>query len=161
MEPSRSLEEHRQVLAAARESLAQMGDLLHQCGGADLGPLLSEVDALAAEAGGVRCEIVFEASLRGEIHEAGRSTREWVYEYAPSQRQGGHAQLAKLVDVASARAKRGLGTCRSDVFLDPDAPIAIVWGRVVTARWHLRWPWRSSRRWTGSRGAWSPRPSRR
>jgi hypothetical protein len=132
MEPTRSLEEHRQVLAAARDSLTQVAALLHQCAGTELGPLLSEVDALAAQAGGVRCEIVFEASLRGEIREVGRSTREWVYEYAPSQRQGGHVQLAKLVDIASARAFRGLGGCRSDAFVDADAPIAIVWSRVVT-----------------------------
>lgn len=132
MDQIRSLDEHRRVLAAARESLAQVGELLHQCGGADLGPLLSEVDALAAQAGGVRCEIVFEASLRGEIHEVGKSTREWVYEYAPSQRQGGHAQLAKLVDIASGRAARGLRVSRLDVFTDPEAPIAIVWGRVAT-----------------------------
>ena len=86
-----TLEPHRQVLAAAREVLTELGGALFQAGGDQLGPLLAEVDALAAAAGGVRCELVLEAKRRGEIRQAGATTREWVTEYAPSLRQGGAA----------------------------------------------------------------------
>jgi hypothetical protein len=131
MEIPRSLEEHRGVLAAARDALGVLSTVLYQAGSHELGELLGEVDALAAAAGGVRCEVVLEAKQRGVIAEAGRNTREWVWEYAPSQRQAGCGQLATLVDkVASSMCMRGLG---GEVgFKDAQAPLAIVWARVVT-----------------------------
>ncbi|MGA8045498.1 MAG: DUF222 domain-containing protein [Dermatophilaceae bacterium] len=131
MEIPRSLEEHRAVLSAARDALGVLSDVLYQAGSGELGALLGEVDALAAAAGGVRCEVVLEAKQRGVAAEAGRTTREWVYEYAPSLRQAGCGQLATLVDkVAASRCSRGLD---GEVgFKDAGSPLALVWARAVT-----------------------------
>ncbi|KAB7743319.1 DUF222 domain-containing protein [Nostocoides sp. F2B08] len=131
MEIPRSLEEHREVLAVARDALGVLNEVLYQAGSGELGELLGEVDALAAAAGGVRLEVVLEAKQRGVIVEAGRTTREWVWEYAPSQRQAGCGQLATLVDkVASSMCARGLD---GEVgFTDADSPLALVWARAVT-----------------------------
>ncbi|MCA1781438.1 MAG: hypothetical protein LC679_04450 [Intrasporangiaceae bacterium] len=98
-----TLQQHRQVLAAAHEALSVFSQALFQAGGTDLGELLREVDALASVAGGVRAEIVLEARRRGEISQAARNTREWVIEHAPSRRQGGAGQLAGLIDKVHAR----------------------------------------------------------
>jgi hypothetical protein len=126
-----TLDQHRVVLAAARETLAAMGSALYQADGADLGQLLGEVDALAAVAGGVRCEIVLEAKRRGEILEDGKTSREWVIEYAPSLRQAGAGQLANLVDKVAARTSLSAGQT-DDVFTNPVSPVAITWARVRT-----------------------------
>jgi len=131
MDIPRSLVEHREVLAAAREALGVLSEVLYQAGSGELGDLLGEVDALAATAGGVRCQVVLEAKRRGVIVEAGRSTREWVVEYAPSQRQAGAGQLAALVDkVFSRMCSRGLDGQVG--FTDPESPLAMVWARAVT-----------------------------
>jgi hypothetical protein len=126
-----TLDQHLEVLVAARESLAALGSALYQAGGDRLGELLRQVDALAAAAGGVRCEIVLDARRRGEIAEAGQTTREWVFEYAPSQRQAGHAQLAGLVDTVVSRTSLGVGQADHDIFTNADSPIAMIWRRVT------------------------------
>ncbi len=126
-----TLEQHRQVLAAAREALTVLSEALFQAGGDQLGPLLREVDDLASVAGGVRCEIVLEAKRRGEILQAGKNTREWVIEYAPSHRQAGAGQLANLIDKVYSRTALQAGL-NQDVILDPDSPIAMIWARVRT-----------------------------
>ena len=126
-----TLEQHRQVLAEARQVLAGLGEALYQGTGEELGALLAEVDDLAAAAGGVRCEIVLEAKRRGAILDAGKNTREWVIEYAPSLRQGGAGQLAKLIDTVCIRTSltAGRGT---DPFTNAGSPIAVIWARTVT-----------------------------
>jgi hypothetical protein len=131
MEIPRSLDEHRAVIAAARDALGVLSEVLYQAGSGELGELLGEVDAVASAAGGLRCEIVLEAKRRGVIAEAGRTTREWVLEYAPSQRQAGAGQLASLVDkVARSMCSRGLDDQVG--FKDASSPLALVWERAVT-----------------------------
>ncbi|MFN2319237.1 MAG: DUF222 domain-containing protein [Dermatophilaceae bacterium] len=126
-----TLQQHRQVLAAAHEALSVFSQALFQAGGTDLGELLREVDALASVAGGVRAEIVLEAKRRGEISQAGKNTHEWVIEHAPSQRQGGAGQLAGLIDKVHARTAGRAGLSH-DVIIDPDSPIALIWERTRT-----------------------------
>jgi hypothetical protein len=126
-----TLGEQREILAAALGVLAGIGQVLHQAGGDALGELLGEVDALAAAAGGARCEVVLEAKRRGEILDSGKNTREWVVEYAPSLRQAGAAQLARLVDTVSSRSSICAG--REDpLSADPDTPLTMIWARART-----------------------------
>ena len=55
------------MLLHAREVLAGLGSVVFQAGGGELGSLLEEVDALSTAAGGARCEVVLEATRRGEV----------------------------------------------------------------------------------------------
>ena len=126
-----SLERHRQVLATARDALSEFGQVLYQAGGDDLGPLLREVDALIAAAGGVRCELVLEAKQRGEIRQAGQITREWIIEYAPTLRQGGAGQLATLIDKVASRTPLTAGL-NAGLILDPHSPLTMIWARTRT-----------------------------
>ncbi len=85
--------------------------MLWQVQGGELGALLTELDDLAAVAGGARVAVVAEAETRGEISgsQAG-STAGWVAANAPSLAAGnGAGQVARLVreaarpDLASVR----------------------------------------------------------
>ena len=94
----------RRALEAARAALTGVGDVLHQAGGDDLGPLLGELDRLvvAGEAG--RVAVVGEAMARGEMGSGRAQTVvQWVTGWAPSLRAGGAAQV---VAVATAFGKR-------------------------------------------------------
>ena len=126
-----TLLEQREILAAAREVLAGLGSVVFQAGGEELGSLLEEVDALSTAAGGARCEVVLEATRRGEVSESGKNTREGVIAHAPSLRQGGAGQLAKIVDAVAARTSLVAGQ-DEELFTDPDSPIAMIWARTRT-----------------------------
>lgn len=94
----------RRALEAARTALTGVGDVLHQAGGDDLGPLLGELDRLvvASEAG--RVAVVGEAMARGEVGSGRAQTVvQWLTSWAPSLRAGGAGQV---VAVATAFGKR-------------------------------------------------------
>ncbi|MDO5503169.1 MAG: DUF222 domain-containing protein [Actinomycetia bacterium] len=127
----RTLEQHRSVLAEARAALATFSDVLYQANGADLGELLGELDGLYAAAGGVMAQVVFETERRGEMAEAGMNTREWVYEYAPSMRQGGFKALSAVVHTVAVSARPDF--TGSDVPLFKDGhPLSLIWDKVGT-----------------------------
>ncbi len=133
----RDIDRHRQVLAAAREVLETMAQVLYQADNDELAVIASEVDALAAAAGGVRAETVLEAVRRGVTIEYGKNTRAWVIEYCPSLRQAGAGQLAKLVDTVASRSTVTAGVDWADsdsCVFDRDEPAVIVWSRVRTGQ---------------------------
>lgn len=122
------------MILDARAALEACAAVLHQASGADLGPMLAEVDALAAAAAGVRAELALEAVRRGEHTERGWTPREWVFEHCPSLRQGGFAQLAKIVweTAGSTTIPAGVDYNDQSVAFDRDAPLAIAWEQVRT-----------------------------
>jgi len=94
----------RRALESARTALTGVGEVLHQAGGDDLGPLLGELDRLvvAGEAG--RVAVVGEAMARGEVGSGGAQTVvQWLTSWAPSLRAGG---VGQVVAVATAFGKR-------------------------------------------------------
>ena len=89
----------RAEIRAATKTVTELVASLWQVQGAELGTLLSELDALAAVACGARVAVVGEAESRGEISasQAG-STAGWVAEHAPTLAAGsGAGQVARLV----------------------------------------------------------------
>lgn len=94
----------RRALEAARTALTGVGEVLHQAGGDDLGPLLAELDRLvvAGEAG--RVAVVGEAMARGEVSSGRAQTVvQWLTSWAPSLRAGGAGEVVAL---ATAFGKR-------------------------------------------------------
>lgn len=133
METTRELDRHRQVLAAARDVLAVLGEALHSAYNSELAELATEVDALAAAAGGARGEVVLEAVRRGVVIDSGFTTRRWVIEYCPSLRQGGAGQVAKIVDTVASRTAVTAGADYDDpesYVFDRSCPAAIIWRAV-------------------------------
>ena len=93
----------RRALEAARTALTGVGEVLHQAGGDELGPLLGELDRLvvAGEAG--RVAVVGEAMARGEVESRRAQTVvQWLTSWAPSLLAGGAGQV---VAVATAFGK--------------------------------------------------------
>ena len=84
----------RAVLDAAREALAELGEVLHQASGEELAELLGELDAVCAGAGAARAAVVAEAVRRGEVTPG--DAHGWVREHAPSLRQGGAGHVAAV-----------------------------------------------------------------
>ena len=82
----------------------------------------------------MRAELVLEAVRRGEHTERGWTPREWVFEHCPSLRQGGFAQLAKIVweTAGSTTIPAGVDYNDQSVAFDRDAPLAIAWEQVRT-----------------------------
>lgn len=132
MEPTRLIDEHRAALTAARAALEGLGPVLHSAFNDELAELLTELDALVTAGSGMRAEVVLEAKRRGTYVEQGRDTREWVVEHAPSLRQSGAGQLAKIVDTVARRTGITAGCDYSEpgAMFNPDSPMAIVWGAV-------------------------------
>ncbi|HEX5522083.1 MAG TPA: hypothetical protein VFX53_01430, partial [Pedococcus sp.] len=98
MEGSLPLELRRERLAAARSALQGLAGELWRAGGGDLGPLLGELDGLAAACGAAQVAVVGEAMARGEMAEGPRalSTVGWVRHWSPATRSGGAGQLVAV-----------------------------------------------------------------
>src|SRR5512141_2993945 len=119
------LAERRSVVAAAREALAGLGEVLGQASDAELGELMGEVDAVTALGGAARAVVAAEA---------GMNAHGWVRECAPSLRQGGAGQVAKLaVEVASAGRAGGSLAPDASGEPEPGSPLGVVWAGVQEA----------------------------
>jgi len=120
--------QRREALAAAREALTGLGSVLWQVGGAELGPVLTEIDDLIRLGEAARVAVVGEALERGEAYSYTGSTPDpatdsdeseqsghadagdvgaiaagltgvpWVREWAPSLRAGGASRLMRLTE---------------------------------------------------------------
>ena len=121
------LGERRSRLAAAREALAGLGEVLYQAGGDELGELLGEVDAVGAQVGAARVALTVEAVRRGQVADEGMNAHAWVREHAPSLRQGGAGDVAK---VALAVAGPGSPWRPEGGSVDPQSPVGVVWDAV-------------------------------
>lgn len=132
--PTASLEQQRGLLAAAREALGVLSQVLYQAGNDDLGAIATELDAVASAAAGARAETVLETVRRGVHLEFGKSIREWVIEYCPSLRQAGAGQLAKTIDIVTTRTNitAGVDYEHEDAGVDLSSAEAIIWARVRT-----------------------------
>ena len=91
------LEERRSRIAAAREALVGLADVLYEATGPELGELMSAVDGVAAQAAAARVTITVEAVRRGQVAEEGVNAHAWVRDHAPSLRQGGAGDVARVV----------------------------------------------------------------
>ncbi|MBC7309057.1 MAG: DUF222 domain-containing protein [Actinomycetales bacterium] len=103
-EPTRIIEQHRTVLDDALGALTALAPVLHQAYNDELAELMTQLDTLAATARGAQSEVLLEAKRRGVTVEFAKNTRGWVLEYAPSLRQSGAGQLAKLIDTVASRS---------------------------------------------------------
>ena len=121
------LAERRSAVAAARVALAGLGEVLGQASDAELGELLGEVDAVTALGGAVRAQVAVEAVRRGVVAESGMNAHAWVRECAPSLRQGGAGQVAKLA-MEVANVVRSAGSLAPDAAAEPDpgSPLGLV-----------------------------------
>ncbi|HSO65791.1 MAG TPA: DUF222 domain-containing protein [Ornithinibacter sp.] len=123
----RGLAQRRCGLEAARDLLDGFGSVLHGASGPELAELMSLADAVAAGAAAARVSITVEAVARGEVAEAGVNAQAWVRDHAPSLRQGGAGDVAR---VATAVAPSGAQWRPQGGDLDPDSPLGIVWAGV-------------------------------
>ncbi len=118
--------ERRSTLEVAREALAGFGEVLAAASGAELGELLSVLDAVAAGASAARVSVTVEVACRGEV--AGSEVQLWVREHAPSLRQGGAAAVARIaVDAAAGSGLDGGGPA-------PDSTLGMVLAAVEAGR---------------------------
>ena len=90
---------------------------------------------LAARAGAARAVVAAEAVRRGVVAGSDLNAHAWVREFAPSLRQGGAGQVAKLA-VEVAAAGRAGGSLAPDAVGEPDpgSPLGLVWAGVKDAR---------------------------
>ena len=104
MEGTLTLDERLAQIAAARTALQGLDKELWRAGGADLGPLLGELDGLGTACAAASVAVVGEAIDRGETSGgwAAMTATQWVRHWAPSTRSGGAGQL---VAVAQAFGK--------------------------------------------------------
>ena len=125
------LSERRSAVAAARVALVGLGEVLGQASDAELGELMGEADALAARAAAVRAVVAVEAVRRGVVADSGMNAHAWVRECAPSLRQGGAGQVAKLA-IEVAGVARSAGSLAPDAAAEPDpgTPLGLVWAGV-------------------------------
>src|SRR5689334_14053266 len=102
MQGDLTLTQHRERLAAARESLGALSEVLWQApsgGGPEgLAGLLGEVDALGGACDLARVVVTAEAMGRGETSggSAALTVTQWVRCHAPSTRAGGARQVVEL-----------------------------------------------------------------
>src|SRR6478672_8018108 len=99
------------VVDSARQSLAGIEQVLHQCQGADLGPAMGLLDALAWRVEAAKVAVLGEALERGEVSSSGASAAGWVLEWAPSYRGGGAGDLVKVAQACIGRPV-GAGSAR-------------------------------------------------
>ena len=62
---------------------------------------------MAARAGAVRAQVVVEAVRRGVVAGSGLNAHAWVREFAPSLRQGGAGQVARLATEVAGAGRAG------------------------------------------------------
>ena len=128
----------RGALHAARDGLANIGDLLTSLSAHDLAELMTAADEVKAQAAAAQVRVTAEAAHRGEFASARRgvgSVHGWVREHAPSLRQGGAGQVAQLAQEVAASTPNGMWSCggpNAGAFADETRPEGIVWGRVVS-----------------------------
>lgn len=132
MEGIRTIDQHREAIAAATEALANLGAALSGAYGSELSELLTEIDELSTAAAGARAEILLETTQRGVEGEAGMTLYAWIGKFSPSLLMGGRGQLAKIVHETNQRTRitPGLDYDADDAVVDAEAPIAIIWDRV-------------------------------
>jgi hypothetical protein len=125
------LAERRAVMAAAADALVGFGQVVHEASDAELGDVMAEADAVVAQAVAARAVVAAEAVRRGVVAESGVNAHAWVREFAPSLRQGGAAQVARLA-VEVAGAGRAAGSLAPDAAAEPDpeSPLGRVWSEV-------------------------------
>jgi len=128
------LAERRSAICSAREALAGLSEVMVEASGGDLAELMTEVDALAARAGAARAVVAAEAVRRGVVAASDLNAQAWVREFAPSLRQGGAGQVARLA-VEVAGAGRAGGSLAPDAAGEPDpgSPLGLVWAGVKDA----------------------------
>lgn len=131
---SRHIDQHRSVLVAAQEALETMSQLLYSAADSELAEIATQLDLLAAAAGGLRADTVLEVVRRGVTIELGQNTREWILEYCPSLRQAGAGQLGRFVDSVCRRTAIVAGVDDNDLdsgpMFDRESPVALIWARV-------------------------------
>ncbi|HET6694847.1 MAG TPA: hypothetical protein VFG97_11110, partial [Pedococcus sp.] len=92
------LAQRREAIAGAVAAVADLDAHLYQAAGAELGPLLGELDRFvtAGEAG--RVAVLGEAMQRGETGSGPGATSpaQWLRRWAPSLRAGGAASVVTL-----------------------------------------------------------------
>lgn len=140
-QPTRIIEQHRSVLDDALAVLTALGPVLHQAFNDEVTELMTQLDQVASAARGAQSEVVLEAKRRGIIAEFAKSTRVWVFEYAPSLRQQGAGQLAKLVDTVASRCTVTAGYDLDESLADLGDGQAIVLGK----HGHVVMTWARSR----------------
>lgn len=146
------LAEHRSVMVAAADALVGCGGALNEASDAGLAELMGEADAMVSRGVAVRAQVAVEAVRRGVVARAGVNAHGWVRDHAPSLRQGGAGQVARLA-VEVAGAGRAGGPLAADAAAEPDpqSPWGVVWagvreaavspGLAVTALGEVaRWP---------------------
>lgn len=121
------LAERRSVMVAAAGAMEGVGGVLHEAPNAELAAIMAETDAVVA-----RAQVVAEAVRRGVVAESGSNAHAWVREHAPSLRQGGAGQVAKLATEVAAAGRAG-GSLSPDAPGEPDpgSPLGMVWAGVV------------------------------
>ncbi len=123
-----TLAERRSRFEAAREALTDVRAVLHQASGPELAELMTLTDGIAAQAAAARVEITVEAVTRGEVADSGCNTHAWVRDHAPSLRQGGAGDVAKLADAVTPAVSQWRPEGGD---LDPESPLGIVWAAVA------------------------------
>ena len=95
---------------------------------------MGEVDAVVSQGAAARAVVVAEAVRRGVVGESSLNAHGWVRQFAPSLRQGGAGQVARLaVEVASVG--RSAGSLAPDAAAEPEpgSPLGMVWAGVKDA----------------------------
>ena len=125
------LAERRSAMVAAAEVMVGFEGALVEASDAELAELMTETDAVAARAGAVRAQVAAEAVRRGVVAASDLNAHAWVREFAPSLRQGGAGQVARLA-VEVAGAARAGGSLAPDAGREPDpgSPLGLVWAGV-------------------------------
>ena len=126
------LAERRSAMVAAAGAMAGVGGVLHEATNAELAAIMAETDAVVAQAVAARAQVVAEAVRRGVVAESGSNAHAWVREHAPSLRQGGAGQVAKLATQVAAAGRAG-GSLSPDAPGEPDpgSPLGMVWAGVA------------------------------
>lgn len=116
----------RGAVAAAREALVGVAEVLFEADGVGLREVLGEVDSLVAVGAAARVQMVAEAARRGVIESSSAASRvAWVRECAPSLQQGGAAAVAALAGMVADAGSSLSGE------VNPGGPLGVVWGRVL------------------------------
>ncbi|MGB7819111.1 MAG: DUF222 domain-containing protein [Ornithinibacter sp.] len=121
------LEERRSRVEAAWEALSGLGSVLHQASGPELCELMAMVDEVTAQGAAARVAITVEAVSRGEVAQSGVNPTAWVRDHAPSLRQGGAGDVAKVADAVTPAGSQWRP---EGAEVDPESPLGIVWDAV-------------------------------